>query len=290
MLHGQKRLSFDLTIPKRQPYPTPFVTSNGSLTYRIVALIQRDDTWEIFAKKLVNFKGYYNVLHMALSPFVESKLMQTKAGEVVSTFSVPDTVAVMGQCEGLEAVLELRGLSESQVDATLTFFRNISYGGNIHTEIILSQNRHAYIHQSTALFKWTVVVPMMKRSSYSNELVPMYSVRYYLKVCFHYRIEILTFYFHLFNEQYEAFLSQLGAEEQYAGVNGVVEVEIGTARDLCGYTTDDNTNGAVNQNSEINSTHRRKSVMSLVSMLSLPPAYSQLISRSGSMMSLETRK
>lgn len=182
MLHGQKRLSFNLTIPPRQPYPTPFMTSNGCLTYRILALIHRDDSWEVFAKKLVNFKGYYNVQHMELNPFVESKLIKIKTGEVVSTFRVPNTVAVMGQCEGLEGVLELRGLSDSQVNATLTFFRNINYGGNIHTEVILSQTRHAEIHQNNALFKWTVVVPMMKRSSYTNELIPMYYVRYYLKV------------------------------------------------------------------------------------------------------------
>lgn len=163
-------------------YPSPFLTSNGSLTYRIVGLIQRDDKWEVFAKKLVNFKGYHNVQHLQLNPFVESKLMQTKTGDVVSTFRVPNTVAVMGQGEGLEGILELRGVSEKEVNATLTFFRNICYGGNTQTEIILSQNRQAEIHQNNALFKWTVVVPMMKRISYSNELVPMYSVHYYLKV------------------------------------------------------------------------------------------------------------
>lgn len=227
---------------------------------------------------------------MELNPFVESKLIKIKTGEVVSTFRVPNTVAVMGQCEGLEGVLELRGLSDSQVNATLTFFRNINYGGNIHTEVILSQTRHAEIHQNNALFKWTVVVPMMKRSSYTNELIPMYYVRYYLKVyCLH-RNKIAIFHFNLFYEQYEVFLGQLGDGDEYAAVNGVVEVEIGTSRDPCGFKTYDNTNGATNQNAEISSSHRRKSVVSLVSMLSLPPAYSQLPSRSGSMMSLETRK
>lgn len=71
-------------------------------------------------------------------------------------------------------------------------------------------------------------------------------------------------------------------EEVHTAVSGVVQVEIGTSRDPS--KTCDHTIGRVPQ------TDRRKSVMSLVSMLSLPPAYSQLMSRSGSMMSLETRK
>lgn len=155
------------------------MSSNGSLTYKIVACIARDGLWEVFAKKLVSFKGYYNVLHMDMNPFVESKIMKMKTGEVESTFRVPNTVAVMGKSEGLEAILELHGLLDNHVDATLTFFRKVSCGGNIHTEIILTQTRNAEIHQSNALFKWTVVVPMMKRCSYSGEF---YSVRYYLKV------------------------------------------------------------------------------------------------------------
>lgn len=158
------------------------MSSNGSLTYRIVALIQRDDTWEIFAKKLVNFKGYYNVQHMALNPFEETKVIQTKIGEVVSIFTVPSTVVVMGRCESLEAVLELHGSFENDVNATLIFFRSIVYGGNIHTDTIWSQNKHAEINQNNALFKWTFVVPTMPKSSYSNELIPTYSVRYCLKV------------------------------------------------------------------------------------------------------------
>lgn len=87
-----------------------------------------------------------------------------------------------------------------------------------------------------------------------------------------------------FSLKYEVFLES-GSEEQHAAVNGVVEIEIGTSRNPSGQNSNDNASGATNQTSEIG---KRKSVMSLVSMLSLPPAYSQLHSRSGSMMSLET--
>lgn len=158
------------------------MTSNGSLTYRLIALIQRDDTWEIFAKKLVNFKGYYNIQHMALNPHEQTQVIQTKTGQVVSIFTVPNTVVVMGRCESVEAVLELHGSFENDVNATLMFVRNIIYGGNVNTDTIWSQNKHAEVNQTNALFKWTFIVPMMPKSSYSNELIPMYSVRYYLKV------------------------------------------------------------------------------------------------------------
>lgn len=158
------------------------MSSNGNLTYRIYALIKRDGLWKSFENKLLNFKGCYNLLHMEPNPFVESKVVRIKASEIVSTFTVPSTVAIMGQCDGLQGILELKGVMESQVNATLIFFRNISYTGNVHTEVILSENRQAETHQNNATFKWTIAVPMMKRISYSDDLVPMYSVRYYLKV------------------------------------------------------------------------------------------------------------
>lgn len=82
-----------------------------------------------------------------------------------------------------------------------------------------------------------------------------------------------------------------GAEEQHAAVSGVVEVEIGTTRDPCENNTIDCSNEAtIDRTIGILQTGRRKSIVSLMSMLSLPPAYSQLSSRSGSMMSLETCK
>lgn len=85
-------------------------------------------------------------------------------------------------------------------------------------------------------------------------------------------------------------MGQIGVEEHHAAVSGVAEIEIGTSRDSAGCMLQDNMNGATNQNRSEPQANRRKSVMSLVSMLSLPPAYSQLVSRSGSMISLETRK
>ncbi len=178
----QKRLNFNLALRPNQSYPSPFITSKGSLEYRIVAFIKRDGSWEPFAWKLVNFKGYNNVLHLELKPYVERKVIQTNAGEIVSTFTVPNAVAVMGGCDSVEGILELQGVMESEVNATLTFYRTIVYGKLIHSEIILSQNRSAEIHQKNVEFKYSVVVPMMKRISYSDELIPIYSVRYYLKV------------------------------------------------------------------------------------------------------------
>lgn len=179
MVNGQKRLLFSIAIPPGQSYPAPFMTSKGSLAYRLVAHIIQDRWNERIAKKLVNFTGYYDVLHMELNPCVQRKSMQTKSGEkITSTFRVPNTVAVMG-VDTLEGYLELNGVMENRVNATLTFFRNINYGGKIRTEVVLSQNRHAEIHQDDASFNWKVLVPKMKRISYRHEL---YSVHYYLKV------------------------------------------------------------------------------------------------------------
>lgn len=193
MLHGLKRCNFNLKLLPKKSYPTPFMSSDGSLTYRIDALIRRYDSWKLIATKMVNFNGYYNVGHiMEMNPFVEMKIIQNKTGELVSTFRVPNTVAVMGQCEGIEGILELKGVLESKVNATLTFFRNIEgNGGNVHTETIFSQNRQAEINQNNVLLKWTVVVPMMKRNSFSYK---QYSVRYYFKVLsFSYQIVIIHF-------------------------------------------------------------------------------------------------
>lgn len=89
--------------------------------------------------------------------------------------------------------------------------------------------------------------------------------------------------------QYEVFLGTLGVEVKHSAISGTVEVKIGTARDPCGYETTDSVNQTTEQCCQSSRTDRRKSVMSLVSLHSLPPAYSQLTSRFGSMMSLETR-
>lgn len=69
-------------------------------------------------------------------------------------------------------------------------------------------------------------------------------------------------------------MGQSDVEEQHAAVNGMVEVRIGTIRDPCGNQTNDNANAATNQRNVVPETTRRSSVMSLMSMLSLPPAYS----------------
>lgn len=146
--------------------------------------IKRDDKWEVIAGETVDFKGYYNVLHMELSPYVESKVIQLRAGDVVSTFRVPNRVAVIGQCDGLEGLLELQGIGmlNSELKATLTFYRSIKLGSDTQTEIIMTQNRKAEIHENYALFKWTIAVPMMKRISFSCESIPQHYVRYHLKV------------------------------------------------------------------------------------------------------------
>lgn len=189
LVNGLKRFNFHLNISPNKSYPSPFMTSmtsNWSLTYRIYALIKRDNSWKIFADKLVNFKGYYNVLQMELNPFVGSNIIRTKEGKITATFSVPNTVAIMGQGDCLQGMLKLEGAMKSQTNATLTFYRIINCNGDFHTEVIMSQNRQAEIHQDNAIIKWIIGVPIMKRITYSNELIPMYSVRYYLKVYIHY--------------------------------------------------------------------------------------------------------
>jgi len=65
-------------------------------------------------------------------------------------------------------------------------------------------------------------------------------------------------------------------------------VEVGTAREVCGNLTNDSAS-RTDQGGQLTQTNRRQSIMSAVSFLSLPPAYSQLHTRSGSMCSLETR-
>lgn len=83
-------------------------------------------------------------------------------------------------------------------------------------------------------------------------------------------------------------METLGVGEQYTTINGIVEVEVGTARDACANITNGSANGTTLQDGQLTQTNRRQSVMSSVSLLSLPPAYSQLHTRSGSMVSLET--
>lgn len=66
-------------------------------------------------------------------------------------------------------------------------------------------------------------------------------------------------------------------------------MEVGTTREPCGNNANDNANRTRDQGGQSSQTYRRQSGVSMMSFLSLPPAYSQLQTRSGSMVSLETR-
>lgn len=182
LVGGRQKFNFVVNIPPGGTYPTPFMTYNGSLSYRLVALIKRDDNWEIIASKLLDFKGFYNISGIPLDPSVDMQFLQ--GGEIKSTFTVANPMVVMGCGESLKATLLLEGLIvENHVNATLTLLKIINYGSNVHTDIIWSRNQlMEYPQNKNILFEWKVVIPLMLRASYFNELIPMYSVRYYLKV------------------------------------------------------------------------------------------------------------
>lgn len=175
MLCSQKRMNFTFNIPLDRTYPTSFMTSNGSLSYSLVAYIKRG-YWKSLAWKVVNFKGFYNMTHLESGEFVDRKLVQDD--KITSIFTVPSVTVVNGCNESLKATLRLNGLIKNRVNATLTFLRNINYRSNMQSQKIWSSTKQTE-QKDDILFEWSFIVPSLSRASYVHHL---YSVQYFLKV------------------------------------------------------------------------------------------------------------
>lgn len=179
-------MDFTLNIPKDQMCPTAFMSSYGSATYRLVALIKRNkhDQWNILTNKLLlNFKGYYNVSGMALGPSIDIK--QFLNGKITSIFTLNKSKLFVGRGSNFNVTLELEGAFDYRVDVIVKFLRNTKCGKNVQTEIILLQKQQSNLHEDKTIFKWNFDVPLISRVTYTNELFPFYSVRYFVKVIFH---------------------------------------------------------------------------------------------------------
>lgn len=185
MFRGQRRIYFTLDIPNDRVCPTSFISSNGSLTYRLVALITRDKqlTWDTIANKLLlDFKGYYNIRDMEFGPSVDCK--QFFEGKITSIFTVNKPVLLIGSDTNLCATLELEGVLGYNVDVTVKLLRTTKCVENIKTEIILMQTKQEDFHENATTFKWNFDVPNISRATYANEVTPVYSVRYFVKVSY----------------------------------------------------------------------------------------------------------
>lgn len=183
----QKRLNFTLDIRNDRICPTSFISSNGSLTYRLVALIKRQNSlkWDMIVNKLLlDFKGYYNISGMALSPSVEFK--QFYDGKITSIFTMNKPVLLIGRDTNVSATLELEGIRHYNVDVTVKLLRKTKCLENVKTEIIALQKQQTDdCSEDTTIFKWNFDVPNIARVTYVNELTPVYSVQYFVKVCYH---------------------------------------------------------------------------------------------------------
>lgn len=192
----QKRLKFSLNIPNDRICPTSFISSNGSLTYRLVALIKRQERlqWDTVVNKLLlDFKGYYNISDMELGPSVDFK--QFFDGKITSIFTLNKPVLLIGMDTNLNAKLELEGVLHYDVEVTVTLLRKTKCLENVKSEIIALQKQQAESTDNTTTFMWNFEVPQISRVTYGNELTPVYSVQYFVKVCFH-KICILMLFIH----------------------------------------------------------------------------------------------
>lgn len=165
--------------------PTSFISSNGSLTYRLIALIRRDknDAWKIISNKLLlDFKGYYSVSEMEFGPSVDSKLFLD--GKITSIFTLNKPVLLVGRSTNLIATLELEGILGYNVDVTVTFLRKTKCGDNVHNETISTGKQQLDFHENDTVFKWNFDVPLISRATYACDLTPFYSVQYFVKVIF----------------------------------------------------------------------------------------------------------
>lgn len=166
--------------------PTPFISSIGSLSYRLVALITKDKnkSWEIIVNKLLmDFKGNYNVSGLEFDPSVDLK--QFLEGKITTIFTLNKPVLLIRRDTVLSATLELEGILAYNVDVTVKFLRTTKIGENVKTEIISLQKQQANSHENINIFKWNFDVSSISTATYVNELTPVYSVRYFIKVIFH---------------------------------------------------------------------------------------------------------
>lgn len=262
----------------------------GSLSYRLVAKFAKYsiDSWEILASKLLlNFKGCYNVSVLEFDPSIDCK--QFMDGRISSTLTLNKPVLLVRRDTVLTAMLELEGIRDYKVDIVVTFQRKTQIGENVKTENLSRQKKKTNVRKDIMAFEWNLDFPLISTATYVNELTPMYSVRYFVKVSFRFqrksRVEITfsTFFFcYIF--QYSISFKQLndGAACTDGQGEGIVEVKVGTT-----FENSSDPSKITDHLEKLTLESRRSSV---TSMLTLPPAYSELSSRTESVMSLETRK
>lgn len=173
----QLLMNFVIDIPRDRVFPTPFTTSSGSLTYKLVVPLHQNGYLQMVAQKMVKFKGYHNLIGTELAPFADQKFVDDE--KITSVFMVPNTKVIMGCNERLEATLKLNGKIDNRANATLTFIRNINYKKTEETKKIWSNVVKQTNQATDVVFKWYFLVPSMSRASYVH---PLYSVKYFLKV------------------------------------------------------------------------------------------------------------
>ncbi|KAJ6641880.1 hypothetical protein Bhyg_06825 [Pseudolycoriella hygida] len=263
---GQKRISFTLDIPQDRILPTSFMSSYGSLTYRLVARITRNKeaSWEAITDKLLpDFKGYYNISGLEFGASVDFK--QFYEEKIISIFTINKPALIIGRDTNFGATLELEGILDFNVDVTVKLLRTTRFGETMKTEIILLQRQQGDFHENNTILKWNFDLPQVSRATYVDANIPNFSVRYFAR--------------------YEATFKPL-KDDGGVLVDGLgfIEVKVGT-------TSDDGSSSTMSPDPIDPVPHmmiagRRGSV---TSMTTLPPAYSQLSSRSGSVLSLETQ-
>ncbi|XP_037039072.1 uncharacterized protein LOC119076430 [Bradysia coprophila] len=280
---GHQKLDFILNFPKDRIFPHPFYCSSGSLSYKLVALMSQDDkiTWETIASKfLLDFKGHYNLSSMEVQPSVDCK--EFLDGKITSIFTLSKPVLLVGRDTVLNATLQLEGLFEYQVDVTVTLLRKKQIGEIVDTEIISQQRQQTTVHEHSVVLEWKLDVPLTATVTYANELSPMYSVRYFLK--------------------YKASFKQLTGchGSTFGDGDSIVEVKVATAFDnssdpskisehLKRLTLESRCSSATSILTLPPAYSDLSSSTSAASIPTLPPAYSDLSSCMGSILSLETQ-
>lgn len=131
---------------------------------------------------LLDFKGYYNVWGLELGPSVDFK--QFFEGKITSVFTLNKPVLLIGRDTNLNATLELEGICDYNVDVTVTLQRKTKCLDSVKTEIIALQKQQTDNDENAAILRWNFDVPNIARVTYANELTPVYSVRYFVKVSF----------------------------------------------------------------------------------------------------------
>lgn len=137
--------------------------------------------WKTIAKKLfLDFRAYSNLSSMDFHPSVDFK--EFLDGKITSIFTLNKPVVLVGRDTILQVTLQLEGTIAYQVDVVVTLLRQKQIGEIVQTEIISQQRQLDKFREHSITLSWNLDVPLNLPVTYANELRPMYSVRYFLKV------------------------------------------------------------------------------------------------------------